>query len=152
MGPISLDDLRRLLAGAHGLTAVTTLRPDGTVSASLVNAGVGPHPVTGEDVLAFVVRGSAVKLPRLRRQGQTTAIVHAGWSWVSASGPVELAGPDDPLDGFDPGALPGLLRAIFQSAGGSHDDWDAFDRAMVEERRTAVLVRPERLDGVVSGR
>jgi hypothetical protein len=149
MAPVDLDDLRRLLAAAHGLTAVTTLRPDGSVSASLVNAGVGPHPVTGADVIGFVVRGAALKLPRFRRQRQTTVLVHAGWEWASASGAVDLAGPDDPLDGLDPQALPGLLRTVFRAAGGTHDDWDAYDRAMVEERRTAVLVEPTRLDGVV---
>jgi hypothetical protein len=36
---------------------------------------------------------------------------------------------------------------VYQGAGGTHDDWDTFDRVMAEERRTAVLVRPERVDG-----
>ncbi len=38
-----------------------------------------------------------------------------------------------------------LLRAIFSAAGGEHDDWDDYDRTMVEERRTAVLVTPSRV-------
>lgn len=151
MGSVTLDDLRRLLAAAQGLTAVTSLRSDGTVSASLVNAGVVPHPVSGEEVVGFVVRGAAAKLPRYRRQRHATAIVHAGWEWAAASGPVELAGPDDPLDGLDPAVLPELLRSVFRAAGGTHDDWDAYDRAMVQQRRAAVLVRPARLDGNVSG-
>jgi len=37
-----------------------------------------------------------------------------------------------------------LLREIFTAAGGTHDDWDTYDRVMAEERRTAVLVTPER--------
>ena len=31
------------------------------------------------------------------------------------------------------------------AAGGTHDDWDAYDRAMAEERRTAVLVSVSRI-------
>jgi len=36
---------------------------------------------------------------------------------------------------------------VFTAAGGTHDDWDAYDRTMVEQRRTAVLVSPSRLYG-----
>jgi hypothetical protein len=38
-----------------------------------------------------------------------------------------------------------LLRSVFAAAGGAPDDWDAYDRTMVEQRRTAVLVSPTRL-------
>jgi hypothetical protein len=31
------------------------------------------------------------------------------------------------------------------AAGGTHDDWEAYDRDMVEQRRTAVLVTPTRI-------
>jgi hypothetical protein len=37
-----------------------------------------------------------------------------------------------------------LLREIFTAAGGTHDDWDTYDRVMAEEHRVAVLVTPER--------
>ena len=36
------------------------------------------------------------------------------------------------------------LHEIFTAAGGTHDDWDTYDRVMREERRTAVLVTPTR--------
>ena len=56
-----------------------------------------------------------------------------------------LVGPDDPQPNFDAEQLRLLLRDIFTAAGGTHDDWDAYDKAMVDERRTAVLVKPERV-------
>ena len=56
-----LDRVRRLLAAEHGLCVVSLVRPDGTVSASVVNAGLLPHPVGGATMLAFVVSGSAYK-------------------------------------------------------------------------------------------
>ena len=38
-----------------------------------------------------------------------------------------------------------LLRAIFTAAGGTHDDWETYDRVMAQERRTAVLMTPDRV-------
>lgn len=34
---------------------------------------------------------------------------------------------------------------VFTAAGGTHDDWDTYDRVMAEERRTVVLVAPHRV-------
>jgi hypothetical protein len=31
------------------------------------------------------------------------------------------------------------------AAGGSHADWDEYDRTMAEQRRTAVLISPTRV-------
>ena len=66
----------------NGLCVVSTLRRDGAIHSTVVNAGVLRHPVTGIDV--------------------------------------------------------------FTAAGGTHDDWDTYDRVMAEERRAAVLVTPVR--------
>ena len=38
-----------------------------------------------------------------------------------------------------------LLRRVFVAAGGTHQDWDEFDRVMQAEERTAVLIAPERI-------
>jgi hypothetical protein len=142
-----LDLVRRLAAADHGLAVVATLRPDGTVHASVVNAGVLDHPVTGAPCVGLVVRADARKLVLLRAAGRATVVFRAGWEWVAVEGPVHLAGPRDQRDGIGPAALPGLLRAVFQAAGGTHDDWDAYDRVMAEEGRTAVLVDPARITG-----
>jgi hypothetical protein len=56
-----------------------------------------------------------------------------------------LIGPDDALPAFDANAQRLLLRKAFTAAGGNHDDWDEYDRTMVEQRRTAVLVSPSRI-------
>ena len=72
----------------------------------------------------------------------------AGWEWVTVEGTAELAGPDDPMEGVDAERLRLLLREIFTSAGGTHDDFDEYDRVMAAERRTAVLITPARVYGV----
>ncbi len=145
--PATLELVRRLGRESHGLAVVATTRPDGSVHASLVSAGVLDDPATGEPVVGLVVRGDARKLAHIRRSGRAAATFHSGWEWATVEGPARLAGPDDVLEGFDPAGLPGLLRAVFTAAGGTHDDWEEYDRVMAAERRTAVLIRPSRLLG-----
>lgn len=130
------------------LAVVTTVRADGSVQASLVNAGVAAHPVTGADVLAYVTYGP-VKLANLRRRPQTALTFRSGWSWATVEGDAELIGPDDPHPALDAEAVRLLLRQIFTAAGGEHDDWDEYDRVMAEQRRAAVLVAPRRVYGNV---
>ena len=132
----------------HGLAVITTTRADGSVQASVVNAGVLDHPVDGSPVLGLVAQGGSAKLRHLRARPRLTAVLRAGWEWVAVEGGVELAGPDDRLEGVEGDALRLLLRDIFLAAGGTHDDFDEYDRVMAEERRVAVLVRPERVYGV----
>jgi PPOX class probable F420-dependent enzyme len=131
----------------HGLVVVSTTRSDDTIQSSVVNAGIVDHPVGGRPVVAFVAAGSAHRLQNLRARPQATIVLRAGWQWAAVEGPVELAGPDDPLDGVDAERLRVLLREIFAAAGGAHDDWDEYDRVMAAERRVAVLVDPRRVYG-----
>lgn len=141
---MDLDVIDQLGAGDDYLAVVATTRSDGSVQASVVNAGVIGHPVTGDEVVAFVTYGR-VKLANLRARPRATLVFRSGWHWGTVEGTCEIVGPDDLLDGFDPAALPELIRTIFRAAGGTHEDWDAFDKVMAEERRAAVLVRPVRL-------
>ena len=124
---------------------MATARADGSIQATVVNAGVLAHPVTGDEVVGFVAGGRA-KVANLRARPWTTVTVRSGWRWATVEGATELAGPDDALAGVDD--IPALLRAIFTAAGGTHDDWAGFDDAMARERRVAVLVTPERVYGV----
>ena len=141
---IDLSRVVRLAPLDHHLAVVATTRGDGTMQASVVNAGVIDHPVTGEPVVAFVTYGRA-KLSNLRARPRATVVFRAGWEWVAVEGSTDLSGPDDELAGLDHARIPTLIRSIFEAAGGTHDDWGTFDRVMREERRAAVLVRPERV-------
>ncbi len=144
--PADLDLVRRLSAAEHGLVVVATTRRDGSVHASVVNAGVLADPISAKPCVAFVARGDAVKLLHVRRSGRASVVFRSGWEWVAVEGSARLAGPDDPLAGLGPQQVSGLLRNIFVAAGGSHDDWSEYDRVMARERRTAVLVEPARID------
>ena len=134
-----------LAAADHGLVVFSTLRRDGSVQSSVVNAGVMPHPFTKEPVVALVAVGGARKLTHLRADPRTTVTARAGWRWATVEGSAQLIGPDDPHPDVDDERLRLLLREIFTAAGGTHDDWAEYDRVMREQRRTAVLIRPTRV-------
>src|SRR5438445_7888453 len=107
-----LEAFARLVPLDHGLVVVSTARADGTIQSSVVNAGVLDHPLTNRTVVAFVAAGSSRRLINLRARPRTTVVIRAGWQWAGVEGPVELAGPDDLLEGIDGDRLRLLLREI----------------------------------------
>jgi PPOX class probable F420-dependent enzyme len=141
----TLDDVADLLAREHGLCVVTTLRPDLAMQSSVVNAGVMTNPVTGETSVAFVAAGRSRKLVHLRDRPQVTLSARVTWEWATVEGVATVIGPDDPSPQFDADGLRVLLRNIFTAAGGTHDDWDEYDRVMAAQRRTAVFITPSRI-------
>lgn len=142
-----IELVRRLASADHGLAMVATQRRDGSIQCSVVNAGVTEHPTSGKKAVALVARGDSVKLKNLRRSPRATVVFRAGWQWVSVEGQASLAGPHDQLTGVESKEVPGLLREIFTAAGGTHDNWEEYDRVMAEEGRTAVYVEMERVTG-----
>jgi PPOX class probable F420-dependent enzyme len=141
----TIDDFVQLLAADNGLVVMTTLRPDLTMQSSVVNAGVTTHPTTGERVVAIVARGTSLKVAHLRARPQTAITMRVGWEWITVEGTADVIGPDDPAEGCDADGIRRLLRDVFAAAGGTHDDWDEYDRVMLDERRTAIVVTPGRI-------
>jgi PPOX class probable F420-dependent enzyme len=128
----------------HGLCVLSTLRDDGSVQATVVNAGVLQHPLSGASVVGLVAAGGTRKLHHLRTDPRATIVVRAGWQWSAVEATAEIIGPDDPHPDVDAQRLRLLLQDVFRAAGGTHDDWDTFDRVMAHERRAAVLLVPRR--------
>ena len=121
----TLKEAVALAAADSGLAVISTVRADATVQASLVNVGLLPHPATGQPSLGFTTYGK-VKLANLRARPQLAITFRNGWQWAT----VELRL---------------LLREVFTAAGGTHDNWDQYDRVMAEERRAVVLIEPTRV-------
>jgi PPOX class probable F420-dependent enzyme len=140
-----LNDFARISLAERGLCVLATARSDATIQASVINAGVLDHPLTGVPVVGLVARGGTRKLENFRRRPQATIVARSGWEWVAVEGDVDLIGPDDPSPSVDADALRLLLRAVFSAAGGQHDDWDEYDRVMAEDRRTPVFITPKRV-------
>jgi hypothetical protein len=99
--------------------------------------------VTGDPVVGMVIRGGTRKLANWRARPYANVVIRSGWQWTAVEGRVELAGPDDLMDGVDAERLRLLLREIFTAAGGTHEDFSTYDKVMRDERRTAVFVQPD---------
>ena len=130
----------------HGLCVLSSIRRDGSVAASVVNAGVLQHPVTDVPVVGLVARGLR-KLDNLRNDPRATIVARVAWRWAAVEGEAEVIGPDDPHPDVDGERLRLLLREVFVAAGGTHEDWPEYDRVMLEERSAAVLIGPRRTYG-----
>ncbi|MCU1355102.1 MAG: pyridoxamine 5-phosphate oxidase [Acidimicrobiales bacterium] len=139
-----LDRARELAARDGGLAVVITYCADGAAAASVVNAGIVSHPVTGEPAVGYAIQGAArKKLANLRARRQSTVIFRSGWDWVAIEGEVDLVGPDDSLAGIEGDEVIGVFHEIYVAAiGGTLDDWASRDAAITLERHAAVPVRP----------
>ena len=139
----NLERVEELAARDHHLAVSVTVDAGGAPQVAVVNIGVVTHPHTNGLCVAFVARRGA-KLTNLRRRPHATVVVRAGWEWIAVSGRATLIGPDDPDAAVDVQSRRDLLRAIYHAAGGDHPDLPAYDRVMLDERRCAVLIDPER--------
>ena len=131
---------RRLVPGDHGLTVVALALPDRTVHASVADSGNLNHPATGaRSPASSPSAGPPSAITSETTHAPPSCCASAGGG-AAVEGPVELAGPGDPLNGGGAERLRLLLREIYTAAGGTHDDYAAYDKAMAAERRMAVLV------------
>jgi PPOX class probable F420-dependent enzyme len=140
-----LGVVQELIAGEKGLASLAVSRPDGTVQATVVNAGLLESPFDRTPVVGVVVRSAAAKVRFLRRNPYAAVTFRVSWRWATVEGSVTLVGPDDPQPGVDAERLRLLLREVYVACGGAHDDFEEFDRVMAAERRLVVLVSTGRI-------
>ena len=135
---MEFSDAIAFLESEHS-AVVTTIGRSGGIQASIVNAG----PFEGR--MAFVVRGDTAKLRNLKRNPTCTVLTtQPDWrKFATVEGQAVVRGPWN----TEAKELRLLLRAVFTAAGGSHSDWEEYDRVMRDEGRVAVLVTPERVYG-----
>ncbi len=139
-----MREVKQLAGSDQGLCVVATTRSDGSVHASIVNAGIMTHPKSGEEVVALVARGAAHKVRLMRASGRASVTFRRGWQWAGIEGQAEVTDPAESVGGVD---YPTLLREVFTSAGGTHDDWDTYDHVMAAEGRVVIFITPDRVIG-----
>jgi PPOX class probable F420-dependent enzyme len=127
----------------HHWSVVTTHQGNGSAQSSIVFSGA----YLGH--AAFVaVYGQSAKVRNLRRDSRCTVLnVTKDWlSWVCVEGKAQL---------FDYGnteseEMRQMFREIYRACGDrDHPDWDEYDHAMVQQQAVAVLVRPDRVYGLL---
>jgi PPOX class probable F420-dependent enzyme len=139
---MTFDDVRPFLE-RHHRGVITTFQPDGSAHASIVVCGAY------QGHAAFViVRGNSVKVHNLRRDPRCTVLaVSEDWrSWATVEGEAQL------LDyrNTDAEEFRVMLRELFRACGDKdHPDWEEYDQAMRRQDAVAVLVRPQRVYGLL---
>ena len=125
---------------ANHQAVLTTFRRDGAAQMSIVT--VGPYG----DGAGFTTTEDRAKLHNLDRNPRCSLLVSKSdwWGYIVLEGHARLLrrGESDETE------LRDALRGIYRSASGQeHPDWDEYDQAMIDDRRAAVIVVPERIYG-----
>lgn len=119
---------------------LTTFRRDGAAQLSIIT--VGPY----REGAAFTTTEERAKLHNLRRNPQCSLLVaREDWSaYIVLQGTAWVFSADN----TDREELRLMLREVFRRAAGrEHPDWAEYDRAMGEQRRSAIIVVPEHIYG-----
>ena len=139
---MQFEDVRPFMETNHR-GVVTTRRRNGAAQASIVVCGAYKGSA------AFVsVRGNSAKVRNLRRDPNCTVLaVTDDWrGFASIEGQARLFDAAN----TDSEELRVLLREVYRACGDKdHPDWEAYDRAMVQQEAVVVLVTPERVYGLL---
>ncbi|MCZ6615180.1 MAG: PPOX class F420-dependent oxidoreductase [Chloroflexi bacterium] len=133
------DHVRAFLTENHR-GVVTTFRKSGAAQVSVVSCGLYG------DGVAFTTTADRAKIPNLRRDPRCTLLVsQSDWrGYVTLEGHAQLLSPEN----TDAEELRLALRGVYRvTGGGEHPDWDEYDQAMRDQRRSAVVVVPEHIYG-----
>jgi PPOX class probable F420-dependent enzyme len=132
-------NVQRFVSSNHS-AVLTTFRKNGAAQMSIVTAG--PF----RDGVAFTTTADRAKLHNLRRDPRCSLMVaEAKWSsYVVLEGRAEIMSPG----ATDAEELRLALREVYRAAAGKeHPGWEEYDKAMIDEHRSVVLVLPDHTYG-----
>jgi len=119
---------------------LTTFRRDGAAQMSIVT--VGPYGAGA----GFTTTEDRAKLHNLVRNSRCSLLVSKAdwWGYVVLEGYAVVLRRGQSADA----ELRDALRGIYRTASGQeHPNWDEYDQAMIDDRRAAIIVVPERIYG-----
>lgn len=133
------EKAKSFLAEQHA-AVLTTFRKDGAAQMSIVSCGLY------QDTAAFTTTVGRAKLINLKRDSRCSLLVSKRdwWGYLVLEGRARLLNPVE----TDAATLRLALRDVYRAAAGKdHPNWQEYDEAMVREKRSVVMVVPERLYG-----
>lgn len=131
---MDLDRALEYVTDRH-VGVLLTLKGDGRPQASNIAYALGD-----DGLIRVSVTGGRAKTANARRDPRVSLHVTASdfWSYVVIEGEAELTSvAADPHD-----ATVGELVELYRSLQGEHDDWDDYRRAMVDDGRLVLRLRP----------
>ncbi len=121
---------------------IITLKSDGRPQSSNIIYRVV------DDAIVISLTDGRAKTRNLRRDGRVSLHVNRDdfWAYAVVEGdaeftPVAAAPDDDTVD---------QLVEYYRAMAGEHDDWDEYRRAMVEEGRLLLTIRPTHAYGMIN--
>lgn len=130
----------RAFVAATNRGVLTTFRRDGAAQMSIITCG--PY----RDGVAFTTTASRAKLLNLQRDSRCSLLVsnENWWGFVVLEGRAQIisaenTGADEYRD---------TLRDVYRTAAGEeHSNWEEYDQAMRDDKRSAVIVIADRIYG-----
>ncbi len=133
------DKVRVFLTQTHR-GVITTFRKNGAAQMSIISCG--PY----KNGAAFTVTSSRSKFWNLKRDPRCSLLVSQEnwWGFVVLEGHAEILSSDN--TGTEELRL--ALRDVYRAASGEeHSNWAEFDKAMVDDKRSAIIVVPDHVYG-----
>ena len=138
-----LPDKVREFVDQNNHAVLTTFRRSGAAQMSILT--VGPY----RDGVAFTTTADRAKLANLRRDPRCSLLVShdSWWGYVVLEGRAKVMSSDN----TQAEELRMALRDVYRAASGQeHSDWEEYDQAMRDDRRSAVVVVPDRIYGTAA--
>ena len=136
------DNVREFTTNNHQ-GVLTCFRRNGAAQMSIVTCGAY------EDGVAFTTTADRAKLGNLKRNPRCSLMIsHDDWRpFVVLEGRARILSPGE----TGPAELQEALRGVYRAAtGGEHPNWPEYDQAMVNDRRSAIIVVPEHIYGTAA--
>ena len=128
---------------ANHQAVLTTFRKNGAAQMSIVTVGAYG------DGVGFTTTEDRAKFHNLVRNPRCSLLVSKSdwWGYVVLEGQAKVLRRGE----SDDDELRDALRGIYRAASGQeHPDWEDYDRAMVADRRAAIIVVPEHVYGTTA--
>jgi PPOX class probable F420-dependent enzyme len=133
------DNVREFASQTHR-GVLTTFRRNGAAQMSIVSCG--PY----RKGVAFTTTADRAKLHNLKRNPRCSLLISQEdwWGYVVLEGHAEVLSADN----TDAQEFRMALRDAYRAASGTeHPNWEEYDQAMIEDRRSVIIVIPERIYG-----
>ena len=135
-----LSDQAREFLSQTSRGVLTTFRRDGAAQMGVVSCG--PY----RDGVAFTTTADRAKLINLHRNPKCSLLVSQEdwWGYLVLEGHAEILSPKN----TGAAELADILRDVYRTVSRvEHPDWEEYDQAMRDDRRSAVVVIPGRVYG-----
>jgi|SRR5271165_1806924 len=140
---MEFNDALEFVTGRHQ-GVLTTIRASGRPQLSNIAYAAGD-----DGLIRISVTDTRAKTKNLRRDPRASLYVVGDtfWAYAVVEAEAELTSvTTDPHD-----ATAEELVAVYRQVQGEHPDWEEYRRAMVDQARLVVRLRPERAYGMLGG-